>query len=341
MKVLVTGGAGFIGSNYLHYHLEKRPNDDITVLDALTYSGNRSNIADLGLRFIERRIEDRDLVDSLFKKHRFDWVINFAAETHVDRSIEDPSIFVRTNVAGTQVLLDAAVKFGVKRFHHISTDEVYGDLGFNSTGKFTENSPLCPSSPYSATKASSDLLVLAYKRTFDLPVTISRCSNNFGAFQSVENFIPKVIISAIKGNKIPVYGTGENIRDWLYVRDHCEAVLTILEKGKIGEVYNIGGHCEKKNIETVKLILEILGKDESLIEFVEDRKGHDQRYAVDFKKINRELGWSPRTKFKEGLRQTIEWYKLDSYERSYSRWWNGYKARSADKSHKQTSSSGL
>ncbi len=341
MRVLVTGGAGFIGSNYLHYHLENRPGDEITVLDALTYSGNRANIAGLGLGFIERRIEDKNLVDLLFKKHKFDWVINFAAETHVDRSIRDPSLFMLSNVVGTQVLLDAAVKYEVKRFHQISTDEVYGDLGFGSKGKFKESSPLRPSSPYSATKAAADLLCLAYARTFGAPVTISRCSNNYGAFQSHENFIPKVITRVKKNEAIPVYGKGENIRDWLYVRDHCEAVLLIVEKGETGEIYNIGGKCEVKNIEVVNKILKIMAGKRDLIEFVEDRKGHDQRYAVDFSKIKSELGWSPKTDFEEGLRQTIEWYKLDSYERSYSRWWNGHKTRSADKSHKQTSSAGL
>lgn len=341
MKVLVTGGAGFIGSNYLHYHLEKRPKDEVTVLDALTYSGNKANLSDLDLRFVEGHIENKDLVDAQFKKHTFDWVINFAAETHVDRSIKDPSIFVRSNVAGTQVLLDAAVKYGVGRFHQISSDEVYGDLGFGSKAKFDENSPLVPSSPYSATKAASDLLCIAYQRTFGVPVTISRCSNNYGAFQSAENFIPKIIMNAVNNVKIPVYGTGKNIRDWLYVRDHCEAVLLILEKGKIGEIYNVGGNCEVQNIETVKKILKTMKKSTNLIQFVEDRKGHDERYAINFSKLKSELAWSPKTNFEEGLCQTIEWYKLNSYERSYTRWWNGYKARSAHKSHKQTSTAGL
>lgn len=341
MKILVTGAAGFIGSNYVHYHLEKRPDDRIIVLDALTYSGNKKNLDGLKIEFVEGRIENKEFVRKLFGEEKFDAVIHFAAETHVDRSIRDPEIFVKTNVFGTQVLLDAVRDFGVKRFHHISTDEVYGDLPFDSNEKFSEESPLVPSSPYSASKAASDLLCMAYKRTFDLPVTISRCSNNYGAFQSVENFIPRMISLALNNEKLQIYGKGENIRDWLFVTDHCEAIFEILTKGKIGEIYNIGGACEMKNIETAKMILKILGKSEDQIQFIEDRKGHDQKYAVDFTKLNKELGWRPKTTFEEGLERTVQWYKLNSYERNYSGRRNGHKARSSDKSHKQTSSAGL
>lgn len=341
MKVLVTGGAGFIGTNYVHYHLEKRPDDEIVVLDALTYSGNKENLAGLDLKFIEGRIEDSNLVNKLFEEEKFDWVVHFAAESHVDRSIKNPGIFVQTNVLGTQILLDAAKTYGVKRFHHVSTDEIYGDLGLNSTNKFTEESPIIPSSPYSASKASSDLMCLAYLRTFEVPITISRCSNNYGPYQSVENFIPRMISLAEKNQKLQIYGDGSNIRDWLYVRDHCEAILTILEKGKIGEIYNIGGDSELKNIEVAKMILKILGKSEDLLEFVADRKGHDERYAIDFNKIKSELGWTPRGVFEDGLRQTVEWYKLNSYERNHTSGRNGHKALSPNESNKQTSPAGL
>lgn len=342
MKVLITGGAGFIGSNYVFYHKKNRPDDVVYVLDALTYSGNKDNIKEAGhINFIHGRIEDRKLVFDLFEKEKFDHVVHFAAESHVDRSIKDPEIFTRTNVLGTQVLLDAAKEFGIRRFHHISTDEVYGDLGIGSHAKFKEDTPLQPSSPYSASKAASDLLCLAYSRTYGLDVTISRCSNNYGPFQSLENFIPKFITLALGNKKLPLYGSGENVRDWLFVADHCHAVLNILENGKAGEIYNIGGNCEKKNIDVVQLILKILGKDESLIEFVDDRKGHDERYAIDYNKIGSALGWKPTCDFENALTKTIEWYKLNAYERSYTRWWNGYQAQSAHKSDKQTSSAGL
>jgi dTDP-glucose 4,6-dehydratase len=349
MRVLVTGGAGFIGSNYVYTHLEAHPEDELTVLDALTYSGCRENLADAeakGVKFVEGRIEDRALVTALFEASPFDWVVHFAAETHVDRSIKDPALFVTTNVMGTQTLLDAARDFGVKRFHHISTDEVYGDLGFDSTEKFTEETLVKPSSPYSATKAASDFLALAYLRTFGVPVTISRCSNNYGPFQSTENFLPVMIGRAAANEPLPIYGTGKNVRDWLFVKDHCEAILAILERGVVGEIYNIGGNNEWANIDTAKLVLNLMDKPESLLTFVEDRKGHDERYAIDSSKLQRELDWSPRTSFEEGMRKTIAWYTLNStkaptYERSHSSRRNGLTPLPADQSHEQASASHL
>ena len=344
MKVLITGGAGFIGSNYVYTHLEKRPEDALVVLDALTYSGHRENLAEAeakGIKFVEGRIEDRDLVYRLFEEEAFDAVLHFAAETHVDRSIKDPAIFVTTNVQGTQVLLDAARDFKVQHFHHISTDEVYGDLGFGSTEQFTEDSALRPSSPYSASKAASDLLCLSYLRTFDVPVTISRCSNNYGPYQSLENFIPLMISKATANENLPVYGTGKNVRDWLYVRDHCEAILAILEKGKIGEIYNIGADNDQENLAVVKMILKTLGKSGDLIHFVTDRPGHDERYSMNYAKMNREFGWAPKVSFEEGMHETIAWYtilngtKVLPYERSYSRWRDRVQARAADQSHQQ------
>lgn len=344
MKVLITGGAGFIGTNYVYYHLEHRPENEIVVLDALTYSGNRENLAEAeknGVKFIEGRIEDRKLVFELFEAEKFDAVIHFAAETHVDRSIKDPEIFIRTNVMGTQVLLDACTKFNVKRFHHISTDEVYGDLGFNSTDKFKEKTLLAPSSPYSASKAASDHLCMSYLRTFDVHVTVSRCSNNYGPYQSIENFIPLFITKAVNNEKLPLYGSGKNVRDWLFVRDHCAAILLILEKGKIGEIYNIGGDNEWENLAVANLILKGLNKPKSLIEMVADRKGHDERYAIDSSKLQTSLGWQPETSFEEGMQQTIDWYTLASYERSYSSWRDRVQTRAPDQSHKQTSTAGL
>lgn len=338
MKVLITGGAGFIGSNYVYTHLEKRPDDALVVLDALTYSGHRENLAEAeltGVKFVEGRIEDRELVYKLFEEEDFDMVVHFAAETHVDRSIKNPGVFVVTNVQGTQTLLDAARDFKVKRFHHVSTDEVYGDLGFGSTEQFTENSPLKPSNPYSASKASSDLLCLSYLRTYGVPVTVSRCSNNYGPFQSTENFIPVMITKASSDEKLPVYGTGRNVRDWLYVRDHCDAILTILEKGTVGEVYNIGADNDQENSAVVKMILKALNKSEDLIEFVTDRPGHDQRYSMNYSKLNREFGWAPTVSFEEGMRETIAWYTLNTYERSYSRWRDGVQASATDQSHQQ------
>ena len=329
MRILISGGAGFIGSNYVYTHLEESPADELFVLDALTYSGHREYLSEAekkGVVFKEGRIEDRDLVYAFFKENKFDAVINFAAETHVDRSIQDPALFVRTNVLGTQTLLDAARDFGIKRYHHVSTDEVYGDLGFGSTDQFFEDSAIKPSSPYSATKAGSDHLCLAYERTFKVPVTISRCSNNYGPFQSSENLIPVLIGKAQNDQSLPLYGNGLNVRDWLFVRDHCLAILKILEKGKIGEIYNVGGDSERTNLDVAKMVLKLLGRPESLISFVEDRKGHDERYSVNFDKITNELGWTPKTSFKEGMRQTLEWYKLAPYERSYSGWRDRVKA---------------
>lgn len=345
MKVLITGGAGFIGTNYVYAHLERYPEDELWVLDALTYSGHRENLAEAescGVHFVQGRIEDAPFVRALFEAVHFDLVVHFAAESHVDRSIKDPARFVTTNVLGTQTLLDAARDYGVQRFHHISTDEVYGDLGFGSTARFTEDSMLRPSSPYSATKAASDFLVLAYARTYGLPVTLSRCSNNYGAYQSLENLIPLLISKAVREEVLPLYGTGENIRDWLFVEDHCQAILSILEKGKIGEIYNIGGQSERSNLAVAKEILIQLKKPESLITFVEDRKGHDARYAVDFSKMTRELGWTPQVSFEEGVRRTLEWYKVltstdaSHYERSPARGRNRISSRSADQSHEQT-----
>jgi dTDP-glucose 4,6-dehydratase len=325
MKLLITGGAGFIGSNYVYTHLEHKPQDELVVLDALTYSGHKEHLTEAleqGVRFVEGRIENRELVRQLFEQEKFDAVVHFAAETHVDRSIKDPALFIRSNVEGTQVLLDAARDFGVARFHQISTDEVYGDLGFGSTEHFTENSPIRPSNPYSASKAAADLLCLAYKRTYGLAVTVSRCSNNYGPFQSRENLIPLMIERALKGEELPVYGTGENIRDWLFVRDHCEAILAILERGRLGEVYNIGADNDQSNLNVVKMILKMTDKPESLIRFVEDRKGHDERYSMGYDKLKTELGWTPKVSFEQGMRATLDWYKLNPYERSYSRWRN-------------------
>ncbi len=313
MKILITGGAGFIGTNYVYTHLEKHPEDELVVLDALTYSGHRENLAEAeknGVKFVEGRIEDRALIRALFETEKFDAVLHFAAETHVDRSIDDPSIFVVTNVQGTQTLLDAARDFNVKRFHQISTDEVYGDLGFGSKEKFTEDRILRPSNPYSASKAAADLLCLSYLRTFDLPVTVSRCSNNYGPFQSNENLIPVLIAKALKNEPLPLYGNGENVRDWLYVRDHCEAILRILEEGRIGEIYNIGADNDQKNLNIAKIILKLLDRPESLISFVKDRPGHDERYSMDYKKMEQELQWCPSVTIELGMRETIAWYTL-------------------------------
>ncbi|AEV70618.1 dTDP-glucose 4,6-dehydratase [Acetivibrio clariflavus] len=313
MKVLITGGAGFIGSNFIFYMLDKHPDYEIVCLDALTYSGNLTTLFNVmknpNFRFVKGDITDRELVDRLFREKKFDFVVNFAAESHVDRSIEDPGIFLKTNIIGTQVLMDASIKYGVKRFHQISTDEVYGDLPLDRKDLFfTEETPIHASSPYSASKASADLLVMAYYRTYKLPITISRCSNNYGPYHFPEKLIPLVITRALNDETVPVYGTGQNIRDWLYVTDHCTAVDLILHKGKEGEVYNIGGHNEKSNLEVVKTILKELGKPESLITFVKDRAGHDLRYAIDPSKITRELGWEPKIGFDEGIKKTIKWY---------------------------------
>lgn len=313
MKILVTGGAGFIGTNFIYYELENYPDDNLVCVDKLTYAGNIDNLKKAqqhrNFKFIKADICDRKVMYELFEKEKFDVVINFAAESHVDRSIEGPEIFFQTNVMGTQVLLDACLKFGVSRFHQISTDEVYGDLPLERPDLFfTEQTPLNPSSPYSSSKASADLMVSAYHRTYGLPVTISRCSNNYGPFQHHEKLIPLIINNALENKKLPIYGKGINVRDWLYVEDHCKAVDLIVRNGKIGEIYNIGGHNEIRNIDIVRLICNQLDKSEELIEFVTDRKGHDLRYAIDPKKIHDELGWLPQTKFEDGIQKTIKWY---------------------------------
>jgi len=320
MNILVTGGAGFIGSNFIFHMLSEHPTYRIVCLDALTYAGNLSTLEPIRgnpkFRFVKGDITDRDVVNHLYEEEKFDLIVNFAAESHVDRSIEDPGIFLKTNILGTQVLLDASRKYGVKRFHQVSTDEVYGDLPLNRLDLFfTEETPIHTSSPYSASKASADLLVQAYHRTFKLPITISRCSNNYGPYHFPEKLIPLMISRALKDESLPVYGKGENVRDWLYVEDHCTAIDRILHDGKDGEVYNIGGHNEKTNLEVVKAILKELGKPETLITYVKDRAGHDMRYAIDPSKTRRELGWEPTTLFDEGIKKTIQWY-LDNRS-----WW--------------------
>ena len=313
MKYLITGGAGFIGSNFLHYMTKNYPNDMFVCIDALTYAGNYNNIKNLekldNFKFVHRDITDRELIDKLFLKEKFDYVVNFAAESHVDNSIKNPSIFLTTNILGTQTLMDACRKYGIKRYHQISTDEVYGDLPLNRPDLlFKEDNPIKTSSPYSASKAGADLLVLAYHRTFGLPVTISRCSNNYGPFQFPEKLIPVVISKALNNENIPVYGNGLNIRDWIHVHDHNVGVDLILKKGKVGEVYNLGGHSEKTNLEVVKTILKQLNKPEKLITFVKDRPGHDLRYAIDSTKAETELDWNLTYDFEKGIKDTVNWY---------------------------------
>ena len=313
MKFLVTGGAGFIGSNFMHYEVKKYPEDKFVCLDALTYAGNYNNIKDLeeynNFKFIKGDITDRELIDKLFNDEKFDIVINFAAESHVDNSIKNPEIFLTTNIIGTSVLMDACRKYGIKRYHQISTDEVYGDLPLDRPDLlFKEDTPLHTSSPYSSSKASADLLVIAYARTYGLPVTISRCSNNYGPYQFPEKLIPVVISKALKDESIPVYGKGENVRDWIHVIDHNIGVDLIVRNGRECEVYNLGGHSERTNIEVVKTILRQLDKPESLITFVEDRKGHDLRYAIDSTKAEKELGWNLTYNFEDGIKETVNWY---------------------------------
>ena len=320
MKILVTGGSGFIGSNFIYYELDNYPNDEVICLDKLTYAGNLETLEvamkNPKFKFVKGDIADRAFVDELFASEKPDVVVNFAAESHVDRSIENPEIFLQTNVIGTSILMDACRKYGNIRYHQVSTDEVYGDLPLDRPDLFfTETTPLHTSSPYSASKASADLLVQAYYRTYKLPVTISRCSNNYGPYHFPEKLIPLMIANALNDKKLPVYGKGENVRDWLYVEDHCSAIDLIIRKGKIGEVYNIGGHNERTNLEVVKTIIKELGKSEDLIEFVTDRPGHDRRYAIDPTKIHNELGWLPATKFDDGIKKTIDWY------RTYKSWW--------------------
>ncbi|HIX09216.1 MAG TPA: dTDP-glucose 4,6-dehydratase [Firmicutes bacterium] len=312
-KYLVTGGAGFIGGNFCHFMVNTYSKDTFVCLDALTYAGNLETLAPImdkpNFKFVHGNICDRELVFSLFEAEKFDYVINFAAESHVDRSIENPRIFLETNILGTQTLMDACRKYGIRRYHQVSTDEVYGDLPLDRPDLFfTEETPIHTSSPYSASKAGADLLVMAYHRTFGLPVTISRCSNNYGPYHFPEKLIPLMIVNALADKPLPVYGNGENVRDWLYVEDHCRAIDLIVHQGRDGEIYNVGGHNEMRNIDIVKLICQELGKPESLITFVADRKGHDMRYAIDPAKIHRELGWLPKVKFKDGIKRTIQWY---------------------------------
>ncbi len=313
MTIIVTGGAGFIGSNYILYTMKAHPEDRVICLDALTYAGNLHNLEEVldepRFRFVKASISDRPAVEKLFEEEKPEVVINFAAESHVDRSIHNPGLFVETNVMGTQILLDASRKYGVQRYHQVSTDEVYGDLPLDRPDLFfTEKTPIHASSPYSASKAGADLLVGAYYRTFGMPVTISRCSNNYGPYQFPEKLIPLMISKAMSNQPMPVYGEGLNVRDWLYVEDHCRAIDLIVRQGKVGEIYNIGGHNEMRNIDIVKIILQALGKSEELITFVEDRAGHDQRYAIDPAKIHADLGWLPETRFAEGIQKTIQWY---------------------------------
>ena len=320
MTILVTGGAGFIGANFIYYEQEKHPEDRIVCLDKLTYAGNLSTLEaamkNPNFRFVRADICDVEAVNALFAEEKPDIVVNFAAESHVDRSIEDPGIFLRTNIIGTQVLMDASLKHGVKRYHQVSTDEVYGDLPLDRPDLFfTESTPLKTSSPYSSSKAGADLLVNAYHRTYGLPTTLSRCSNNYGPYQFPEKLIPLMIANALADKPLPVYGEGLNVRDWLYVEDHCKAIDLIIRHGKVGEIYNIGGHNEMKNIDIVRLICAALGKSEDLIVHVSDRKGHDMRYAIDPTKIHSELGWLPETKFADGIQKTIRWY-LDNRA-----WW--------------------
>ena len=313
MRIFVTGGAGFIGSNFVFHMLGKYPDYEIVCLDKLTYAGNLSTLEPVmsnpNFRFVKADICDKEAVDKLFEEEKPDIVVNFAAESHVDRSIENPQIFLETNIIGTSVLMDASRKHGVKRYHQVSTDEVYGDLPLDRPDLFfTEQTPIHTSSPYSSSKAGADLLVLAYHRTYGLPVTLSRCSNNYGPYHFPEKLIPLMIIRALHDESLPVYGDGLNVRDWLYVEDHCKAIDLIIHNGKVGEVYNVGGHNEMANIDIVKLILKELGKSEDLITYVTDRAGHDRRYAIDPTKIHNDLGWLPETKFADGIVKTIKWY---------------------------------
>ena len=320
MTIIVTGGAGFIGSNFIFYELDRHPEDRIVCIDKLTYAGNLSTLAPVmdraNFRFVKMDICDREGVYKLFEEEKPDIVVNFAAESHVDRSIENPEVFLQTNIIGTSTLMDACRKYGIRRYHQVSTDEVYGDLPLDRPDLFfTEETPIHTSSPYSSSKASADLLVLAYHRTYGLPTSISRCSNNYGPYHFPEKLIPLMIINALNDKPLPVYGEGLNVRDWLYVEDHCKAIDLVMREGRVGEVYNIGGHNEMKNIDIVKLICRELGKPESLITYVTDRKGHDLRYTIDPTKIHSELGWLPETMFKDGIKKTIKWY-LDNQS-----WW--------------------
>lgn len=322
MNVLITGGAGFIGSNFVHYMLEKYPSYNFVNLDLLTYAGNLENLEDVqgnpNYTFVKGNIANRELVDELVKKHTIDVIVNFAAESHVDRSITEPDAFVKNNILGTQALLDVAKANQIRKFVQISTDEVYGSLG--ETGYFTENTPLAPNSPYSASKAGADLIVRSYHETYRLNVNITRCSNNYGPYHFPEKLIPLMITNALEDKPLPVYGNGGNVRDWLHVQDHCAAIDLVVHEGRPGEVYNIGGHNERKNIEIVEAIVDKLGKSRSLIQYVADRPGHDQRYAIDPTKITTELGWKPRYTFETGLEETIRWYV------DHPDWWRRIKS---------------
>lgn len=320
MKIIVTGGAGFIGGNFIHFMMNKYPQYKIICLDSLTYAGNLETLKDVmeneNFKFIKADITYRATIYKIFEEIKPNIVVNFAAESHVDRSIENPEIFLNTNIIGTNILLDACKKYGIDRYHQVSTDEVYGDLPIDRPDMFfTEETKINPSSPYSASKASADLLVMSYYRTFNMPVTISRCSNNYGPYHFPEKLIPLMIINALNDKELPVYGNGKNIRDWLYVEDHCSAIDMIIHNGTVGEIYNIGGHDEKTNLDVVKTIVKELGKSDDLITYVKDRPGHDLRYAIDPTKINKELGWIPETKFEEGIKKTIQWY-IDNKD-----WW--------------------
>ena len=320
-KILVTGGAGFIGGNFIHYLLKHFPHYKIYNLDALTYAGDLSKHIHIEKNpqysFLHANIIDFDIILSLYKQFQFDYVIHFAAESHVDRSIQDPNLFIKTNVVGTQNLLEAARQVGVSKFIHVSTDEVYGELDFDPTTFFTEETPLQPNSPYSASKAASDLLVRAYYETYSLPINITRCSNNYGPYQYPEKLIPLTITKVFKGENIPIYGDGQNIRDWLHVYDHCSAIDLIMHSGLVGEVYNIGGHNELTNLEVAKRIINVLGQSEQLISFVPDRLGHDKRYAIDPSKLE-SLGWKPTYSFDTGIVQTIEWYLQNNWVKQMS-----------------------
>lgn len=317
MKLLITGGAGFIGSNFVRYMINKYPSYQIVNLDALTYAGNLETLKDLEMnknyKFVKGDITDRTLINKLFENEKFDYVVNFAAESHVDRSITEPNIFVATNIQGTQVLLDASKDNNIKKYLQVSTDEVYGTLG--EEGYFSETTSLAPNSPYSASKAGADMLVRSYNETFGLPINITRCSNNYGPYHFPEKLIPLMVINAMKEKNLPVYGDGLNIRDWLHVEDHCQAIDLVLHKGRNGEVYNVGGNNERTNIEIVKTILNYLNKSESLIRFVTDRPGHDRRYAIDATKLREELGWEPKYTFETGIKETIKWYQDNQ------QWW--------------------
>ena len=313
MNIIVTGGAGFIGGNFCHYMTKIYAEDTILCIDKLTYAGNLETLAPImdkpNFKFFQADIADREAIYKIFQEEKPDIVVNFAAESHVDRSITDPEVFLRTNIIGTSVMLDACREYGITRYHQVSTDEVYGDLPLDRPDLFfTEDTPIHTSSPYSASKASADLLVQAYARTYKLPCTISRCSNNYGPYHFPEKLIPLIISNVLNDKKVPVYGKGENVRDWLYVEDHCIAIDLIIRKGTVGEVYNIGGHNEKTNLEVVKTVLDKLGKSEELISYVSDRPGHDRRYAIDPAKIHKELGWLPETTFETGIQKTVDWY---------------------------------